>query len=144
MKKTIITFACIFTIAATSFASFPNEKVLKTFNSTFESPREVKWTDHADCYEVSFVQQQVRASVKYDLNGNFISSVRYYAEQQLPANVLCQLKNKYPSKTVFGVTELTSSEDIAYYIKMEDKKNWITVKVNGNGEMETIEKYKKA
>jgi hypothetical protein len=144
MKRVFTSCVCLFLLAATSFAYLPNEKVLKSFESTFSSPKEVKWYEHADYYEVSFVQSEIRATVKYDLDGNFMSSTRYYKEQQLPTNILCKLKKKYADKTIFGVTELTSNDEVNYYIKLEDSKNWITIKVNGNGQMEVFEKYKKA
>jgi len=144
MKRTFTIFAGLFILAATCFAKIPNEKVLKTFKATFSSPSEVKWYDHPDFYEVSFVQADIRSNVKYDLEGNFLSSTRYYKEHQLPTNILCKLKKKYDDKTIFGVTEITNSEEIVYYVKLEDAKNWITVKVNGNGQMELFEKYKKA
>lgn len=142
MKKVITTFAALFMIVA-AFASAPNDKVLKIFNATFISPQEVTWYDHADYYDVSFVQAGIRSSVKYDKEGNFMSSIRYYGEQNLPINVVCQLKKKYASKKVYGVTEVTNSDIINYFVKLEDEKNWITVRVSGNGQMTSIEKYKK-
>jgi hypothetical protein len=144
MKRVIISFSCLFLIAATSLAYVPSEKVLKTFESTFSSPKEVKWYEYPDYYEVSFVQGDVRANVKYNLQGDFLSSTRYYKEQQLPTNILCKLKKKYADKKVFGVTEITNNDDVNYYIKMEDDKNWITIKINANAQMEVYEKYKKA
>lgn len=143
MKKAIVT-ACFFLISATIFAAPPNDKVLKTFHSTFNRARDVRWSDHADYYEVSFVQSQIRATIKYDLNGNFMSSIRYYTKENLPGNILAQIKSRYPDKSIFGITELTGNEEISYFVKLEDKKNWITVKVRGSGEMEIVEKYRKA
>jgi hypothetical protein len=122
----------------------PNEKVLKSFESIFVNASEVKWYDHAKYYEVTFVQEDTRASVKFGNDGNFLSSTRYYKEQHLPTNILWKLKQNYAGKTIFGVTELTNSEEVAYFIKLEDSKHWITLKVNGNGQMEVFEKYKKA
>ena len=144
MKKTSMIFSCLFMLAANAFAYLPNEKVLKSFETIFVNPQEVKWYEHAEYYEVSFVQGDIRANVKFDMEGNFMSSTRYYKEQQLPTSILCKLKKRYPDKNIFGVTELTTSEEVYYYIKLEDDKNWITVKVNGNGQMELTEKYKKA
>jgi hypothetical protein len=143
MKKTIITFVALFLMVA-AFAATPNEKVLKVFKATFISPEEVTWYDYADYYDVSFVQSGIRSSVKYDKEGNFMSSIRYYGEQNLPINIVCQLKKKFADKKVYGVTEMTNADEINYYIKLEDDKNWITVKVSGNGQMTSVEKYKKA
>ena len=144
MKKTIVTFACFVLIGASAFAALPNDKVLQTFNSTFNHAREVRWSDHTDYYEVSFVQSQIRATIKYDLKGNFISAIRYYTKENLPGNILAQIKSRYPDKSIFGITELTGNEEISYFVKLQDKKNWITVKVRGSGGMEIIEKYRKA
>ena len=143
MKKTIITFAAIL-MMATAFAGTPNDKVLKVFNATFISPQDVTWYDHEDYYDVSFLQSGIRSTVKYDKEGNFMSSIRYYGEQNLPINIVFQLKKKFADKKVFGVTEMTNADEVNYYVKLEDDKNWITVKVSGNGQMTSIEKYKKA
>lgn len=144
MKKTLISFASLLLLAATCFARTPNDKVLKSFHTTFLSPKQVKWYEHKDYYEVSFAQASVRANVKYDLEGNFLSSTRYYKEQQLPANILYQIKKKYADKTIFGVTEIANPEEIYYYVKLEDSKRWLTIKVSSNGQIEVFEKFKKA
>jgi hypothetical protein len=143
MKKTITTIAALFMIVA-AFAGTPNDKVLKIFNATFSSPQEVTWYDHETYYDVSFVQAGIRSNVKYDKEGNFLSSIRYYGEQNLPINIVCQLKKKYADKKIFGVTEITNADEVNYFVKLEDEKNWITVKVTGNGQMTSVEKYKKA
>jgi hypothetical protein len=127
-----------------SFANMPNEKVLKAFHATFSTSEEVTWHDYSGYYDVSFIQSGVRTTARYDKKGNFISSIRYYNGQQLPTNIMLKLKKKYADKTIFGVTEITVSEDTCYYIKLENDKNWITVKANPVGLMEVYEKYKKA
>src|SRR3954469_1172062 len=141
MKKFIIATCSLLFISLAAFADSPNEKVLKAFNATFTSPQEVTWYDHDDFFDVTFVQNGVRSNVKYDKEGNFVSSIRYYSEQNLPVNILCQLRKKFGDKKVFGVTEMTSLEEVNYYIKLEDDKSWITVKVSGNGHVESVEKY---
>lgn len=139
-----MSFAGLLLLAVTCFAKAPNDKVLKSFHATFLSPKQVKWYEHKDYYEVSFAQASVRANVKYDLEGNFLSSTRYYKEHQLPANILYQVKKKYADKTIFGVTEVANPEEIYYYVKLEDSKRWLTIKVNSNGQMEVYEKFRKA
>lgn len=144
MKKTFISFASLLLLTATCFAETPNDKVLKSFHTTFISPKQVKWYDHKDYYEVSFAQASVRANVKYDFEGNLLSSTRYYKEQQLPAHILYQVKKRYADKTIFGVTEIANPEEIYYYVKLEDSKRWITIKVSSDGQMELFEKFRKA
>jgi hypothetical protein len=122
----------------------PNDKVLKSFQSTFNSPREVKWFEHKNFYEVSFVQADTRVKVRYDLEGNFVTSTRYYKESELPANIVLKLKKNFAGKEIFGVTEVSDTEEINYFVKLHDNKHWYTVKVNGNGQTELVEKYRKA
>lgn len=150
MKKTFILSALLVIISASSFAFtgindfMPNEKVLKSFNSTFSNAAEVKWFDHPNYYEVSFYHKEIRANVIYDLGGNFLSSTRYYKAQDLPTSILCKLMKKYSDKKIYGVTELTNNDEVNYYVKIEDAKHWLTIKVSGNGQMEVHEKFRKA
>jgi hypothetical protein len=93
---------------------------------------------------VNFKQGEILTKIEYDKEGNFLSSIRYYSEKNLPVNVLVRLQKKYTDKKVFGVTEVTSDNVVEYYIKLEDESNWITVKSNADGNMQVVEKYKKA
>ena len=134
----------MFLLASVSFANpMPNDKILKSFETTFFGTQEVKWYEHPEYAEVSFVQAGIRSNVRYDLQGKFLGSTRYYQEQQLPTNILCKIKNRYQNKNILGVTEITNSDEINYYVKMDDGKHLMTVKLNGNGQMEVYEKYKK-
>lgn len=121
-----------------------NEKLLLSFKQTFPDAQQVKWLEQTDKYTVNFTENGILTKIDYDKDGNFIGSLRYYTEKNLPINILCKLQKKYADKTVFGVTEVTSDSNVEYYIKLQDEKNWITVKSNGDGNMQLVEKYKKA
>ena len=77
------------------------------------------------------------------MEGNFLSSLRYYKEDMLPLSILHQLKKKYSKRSVFGVTELIVGTDVAYFIKLEDEKTWLTVKADQQGNLSVYEKLKK-
>ena len=144
MKKVIL-FACIIMITGSSFASSPkvSEKALKAFNATFKDVENVQWSDAENIYTVKFSQQGISTFVKYDEDGNFISSRRYYGAEQLPVDIRCTLKKKFANKTIFGVTEYTIGDNVNYYVKLEDAKSWITVKVDNMRNFEVTEKYQK-
>ena len=142
-------FALVFclTLTAGAFATDGftiNEKILKSFKQTFPDAEQVKWLEQADRYTVNFRENGILTKIDYDKDGNFISSLRYYTEKNLPINILCRLQKKYADKKVFGVTEMTSDATVEYYIKLEDDQNWITVKSNADGNMQVVEKYRKA
>ncbi|MDO6434328.1 hypothetical protein Q4E93_27200 [Flavitalea sp. BT771] len=147
IQKTLFTLVCFMTLTAGAFATDGftiSEKILNSFKKTFPDAQQVKWLEQADRYTVNFSENGVLTKIDYDKDGNFISSLRYYKEKNLPINILCRLQKKYADKKVFGVTEMTTDAAVEYYIKLEDDENWITVKSNADGNMQVVEKYKKA
>lgn len=143
MKKVIL-FACILFVTGSSFAAAPvSEKALKAFHATFKDAQNVVWSDADNVYTVKFMQQGINTFVRYDEEGNFLSSRRYYQGDKLPVDIQCSLKKKFSNKTIFGVTEYTVDSQVYYYVKMEDAKHWITVKVDNERNMEVTEKYEK-
>jgi hypothetical protein len=144
MKKIFLAVSCFLMLVIPAFSNTPNEKVLKIFQATFLTPEQVKWSEYENYYDVSFIQSGIRSRVKYDKEGNFLSSMRYYGEEHLPINVVSELKKKYADKKVFGVTEITNEDEVTYYVKLEDAKRWYTVKISGNGHILSTEKFWKA
>jgi hypothetical protein len=154
MKKVIL-FACIAMITCSSFANATanapkiSEKVLKAFNATFKNVQDVVWTDtdnknsDVNIYSVKFSQDGINTFVKYDEEGNFLSSRRYYHAEQLPVDIQCMLKKKYSDKTIFGVTEFTVGDNVNYYVKLEGAKTWTTLKIDNARNIEVTEKYQK-
>ncbi|MBO9565882.1 MAG: hypothetical protein J7621_24100 [Niastella sp.] len=143
MKKVLMIICAALLGAAAYAAPDPNEKVLKSFRETFTQAEEVKWDETDDYFTVSFVSAGIRSKVNYDKEGNMLSSIRYYSPQLLPLNIFNKLKKEHQKKNLFGVTEVTSGNDVTYYVKMEDGKHWFTLKVDESGNSMVFEKYKK-
>ena len=146
MKKIIFVLTTMLA-SATLFAATPpvvNQKVLKAFAETFKQPKDVVWHEYENFYEVDFKQGEIKTLVRYDSDGNITGTTRYYFESELPPVITSRLKKKYPERSVYGVTEIYTESDLAYYITMEDEKNWYTVKSNALGNLEQTEKFKKA
>jgi hypothetical protein len=145
MKKyLVILFSVILcSLALAGYSKDVNEKVLKSFKEAFPAAENVRWQAYAEKYIAQFRQNGIRTIVNYDLEGNFLGATRYYTEENLPVNVICKLKKKYPTKNIFGVTEVSTAESIQYYIKLEDESTWTTVQSDADGNSAVIEKYKK-
>jgi len=145
MKKTF--FSLILLLMASIGFSFTspivNEKVLEAFKKTFHNPQEIQWYENDEGYEVRFMSDEINSKVWYDREGNILKTHRYYNEFKLPPFISGKLKKKYPEKTIFGVTEITNEAGVSYYIKIEDEKNWLTIKAYAQGYLEVIEKYRK-
>lgn len=142
MKKVSAMMICVL-LAAGAFAFDPNERVLKAFNETFSSATEVRWEEYPSYFTVSFVNSGIRTKVNYDKEGKMLSSLRYYASQYLPLNIINKIGSENPTKKIFGVTEVTHEGAVVYYIKLEDKTHWYTLKVDVDGNSQQTEKYRK-
>lgn len=147
IRKTFFFALCMLVFSAGAFATKEyniSDKLLKTFKQTFPDAQQVVWSEQGDKYTVNFRQNDILSKVEYDKDGNFLNSLRYYTEKNLPVNILCRLQKKYADKTIFGVTEVTNDSSVEYYIKLEDANNWLTVHSNSEGALQVVEKYKKA
>ena len=147
IKKTFFTALCLLVFSAGAFATKEysiSDKMLQTFKQTFPDAQQVVWAEQGDKYIVNFRQADILTKVEYDRDGNFLNSLRYYSEKNLPVTILCRLQKKFPDKTVFGVTEVATDSSVEYYIKLEDATQWITVRSNIDGNLQVVEKYKKA
>ena len=145
MKKQLLLIACLSGILSIGFFSAKAEisqKALQAFHLVFANAKHVKWSEYPDHYFVSFSQNDVLVKASYDRDGNLLSTLRYYNEQRLPLNILYQLKNRFPEKTINIVTEVSDTEGTVYFIQLKDEKGWMTVKADQNAEMEITDKFR--
>ncbi len=146
MKKLFSLFYSLI-IGIFSFALPPrnvNEKLLETFKESFPKAEQVNWKELPETYIVNFVEDGIRSVIVYEKDGTFISSTRYYFEQNLPYYLLVNIKKKYPEKKIFGIIEVSTPTGISYFIKMEDHSVWTTFKMDSDGNLTLVEKLKKA
>jgi acyl-CoA synthetase (AMP-forming)/AMP-acid ligase II len=145
MKKLII-FTCLFAALSATASNPPevSEKVLKAFSETFMKATEVVWHEVQNLYEASFKQSEVISRAIYDQDGNLLRTTRYYSQENLPINILTKLQKRFAGKSVYGVTELSTDDEVSYHITMQDEKNWYIIKADNWGDLELEKKYKKA
>jgi len=145
MKKLII-LTCLFAALNTAASNPPevSEKVLKAFNETFMKATDVVWHETQNLYEASFKQSEIITRAIYDTDGNLLRTTRYYSQEDLPVNILTNVKKKYAGKSIFGVTEISTEDEVTYHITLQDEKNWYVVKANNWGNLELSKKYRKA
>jgi hypothetical protein len=119
-----------------------NEKLLKAFRDAFPLAEKVDWKDNGEHYFVHFRENAVLSEIEYDHEGNFVKSERYSKSVSLlPLHLSWELRKKFPDKTVFGITETNTDAETYYYIKLEDGKEWMTVKGSVDGNLVVIEKF---
>src|ERR1700682_397314 len=140
MKTKLAGLFCVFVLYAQMHAlagngpATINEKVIKAFQAAFPLAEKVDWNESGDHYFVHFRDHEILSEIEYDHEGNFIASERYYKSVDLlPLHLAWELHKKFPNKTVFGITETNTESETYYYVKLEDNKEWITLKGSTDG-----------
>lgn len=148
MKKII--FVCLVAIVSvtTVFAipkSWVNEKVLKVFHEAFPEVKQPAWYTFDNYYEVYFANpDNTSCRIDYSPDGIVLSTTRYYTEQNLSPVIRAKVCEKYPGKKIFGITEVSNSENVTYHIILEDDKYWYNVSSNSTGIIKLDKKLDKA
>lgn len=132
MKK-VLTIAAALLLTATAVYAEPETKMEKSFNEMFPNAAQVKWHQDAGGYLVSFTQAGMQVKIIYSNKGKFIQSLRYYSEKDLPTNILMAVKNKYQGETIYGVTELTTANEVTYHITLAGKDAPQSITAYSNG-----------
>jgi hypothetical protein len=149
MKKLLALIAVV-GLGFQSFAFDPvNEKLLESFKTSFPNAEQVKWQELPAIFVVSFVEENIRARAYYDKDGELVQLIRYYKDTQLPFAVLHAIQKQFSGKTIFGVIEVTSADskktvETTYHVKLEDGRNWTTVRIDMSGNAVVTQKLRKA
>jgi len=146
MKKILCLAVLLASLGATA-ATPPeiSEKVLKAFKETFSTAENVSWSEFENkTCQANFNQSEIIVKAMFDNDGNLLETMRYYGEKNLPINVLAKVKKRYAEKEIFGVTELISETEVAYYITLKDEKNWIIIKSDPYANLQQTDKFKNA
>ncbi len=145
MKKYL--FLIYLLVAGFSVLAFPptiNEKLLKSFQQSYPHAIQVNWQELVETYAVYFEQDGIKATNIYKKDGSFVRSTRYYQEANLPYYLIAAIKEKFPEKKIYCVTEISTPNEISYFIKLEDAKTWRTIQADGDGNITVLEKFNKA
>ena len=111
------------------------KKVLKVFATSFPEVQETTWYNYDTYYSVYFKNTDgSKCRIDYDPEGNIMSTTRYYSAEALSPFIRAKVKRKIsPGKKIFGVTEVSSADELAYHIVLEDEKNWYNIKSDAIG-----------
>jgi len=148
MKKLFILFSALL-LSFSLLARDPEDKLIKTFNTSFPKAEHVQWYELPKAWVVNFVAEGIRSRVVYLKDGKVTEFTRYYFESNLPFLIHSRIKDAYPGKKIFGVVEVSIMTENSnttrqeYFVKLEDEKSWMTVKSDIEGNLTVTEKYKK-
>ena len=146
MKKYLVLLIALLAgiLSSAAVADNVNEKLLRSFKETYPNAKQVTWNEMPGTYIVNFVENGIRARIIYERNGVYQSSLRYYGEEHLPPYLVFYIKNNFPEKKIFGITEVSTASSINYVVKMEDDRLYTTIKIDPDTRWEYVEEFVKA
>lgn len=142
MKK--IALLLSFSVLTVMLHATVNEKVLKAFQQMFPTIENPQWFEYDDGDVAYFDMGRVKCRIKYDFDGKMMSVRRDYYQESLCPFIRAAVQEKYPGKQIYGVTEITSSEEMTYYIILQDDKHWYHVHSDALGNVYMDKKLQKS
>ncbi len=116
-----------------------NTKAVNDFNNRFGKSAGNWWVSNKNGFTSYFKEGGFTNRVCYDIKGNWKYSMIYYNESKLPKDVRAAVKSVYYDMAINLVEEVQTKDGKVYVVQLEDKATIRIVKVNDEGEMETVQ-----
>lgn len=144
MKKFLFYLLLIGAVSV-AFATPPvSEKVMKQFKVAFPTVEDARWFENNDHFDVYFEKEETKYNIRYDRNGKIVSTRNYYPGTKLCPFIKSKVTEKFAGKSIFGVTEITTCNEMYYVVVLEDEDNWTNIHADAIGQLTVLEKLKKA
>jgi hypothetical protein len=136
MKRSTVLAALLLTLCTTySFATPANggDAATRTyFSRDFQNAQLISTQDYSTFTKVTFKMNDVVMFAFYNLNGELLAVTRNIVSNQLPVNLLTNLKKHYGDKWITDLFEFSGNEQNCYYISLENADSKTTLRSNGN------------
>jgi hypothetical protein len=147
MKKRILTMALLLTLSISSiFANTVegvSQKVMNSFKSEFSDARDVKWETAKEFVKATFKLHEQVMFAYYSIDGEQLAVSRNIVSNQLPLNLLADLKRNYTGFWISDLFEMATKGDTAYYMTVENGDYSIVLKSNGSSGWDVYKRDKK-
>ncbi|SMO84118.1 hypothetical protein [Solitalea koreensis] len=134
------------TVASSSNSTIVNEKITKSFESTFGKEKEniadAKWYEINKRYLVKFIMNDLNNQALYSKNGKLIYHIVYGYEDNLPANVKSMVNPQYSQYDITAAINVKQNNRDIWMVNFEDSKKYVLVQVENNEMQETQKFYK--
>lgn len=119
-----------------------NVNAVRDFSRTFKNAAAVKWVKNENGASVYFEADGVKMRSSYNTKGKKEYTLKYYDESQLPSDIRHLVRSTYYDYRIVIATEVERNEHVSYLVKMENDKEYLTIKVD-DGELSVFEKTTK-
>jgi len=148
MKKLILAWAVMLIAGLTSAFANKSEDINRyaqaSFRHDFSSAKDVVWQEQKDFIKATFTLNDQVMYAYYNRQGDFMGVMRHVLSNQLPLNLLMDLKKNYLSDYwISDVIEMSTDGQTKYYVSLENGDQTLILKSDGSGEWRGHKTFKK-
>jgi hypothetical protein len=116
----------------------------RNFMKQYKNVADARWVISGNgLLAAYFTEAGITCRRYYNRKGVYEYMIRYYKEDKLHRSIRHLVRSQYYDFTISQVTEVSRSGNVAYFIDLEDKVSWKTIRVFDN-EMEVVDEFLKS
>jgi hypothetical protein len=120
----------------TGFINNVNPRAARNLLKTYNNANNILWKIDDQEITAYFTKGDVHVKVRYDKDGNRISTKKVYSENKLDRYIsFIAKKGLGKDFSIFLVTEINIGDNKIYEITLQNKSNWCVVKILENREV---------
>ena len=96
-----------------------------------------------DRIDYVFKDNLLLTALQHNGGGGYPRTWRYYYEQDQTNKVMNRLKERFPSKQVYGAVEVAFRNTYVFEVLMQDKKRWYVYHVDTLGAIHLKKRFRK-
>ena len=116
-----------------------NINAARDFKKKYKNATDVKWVKNENGASVYFTNDGVKMRASYNAKGKKEYTLSYYDETKMDADLRRLVRSSYYDHNIVIVTEVIRNNQLYYLVKMENEKEYLTLKVTDE-EMTVFEK----
>jgi hypothetical protein len=148
MKKMILSLAAVLIMGFGAFATGNNGTVSQqardAFKKDFSTASNISWEQKDNFIKATFSLNGQILCAYYNTNGDLQAVVRNIISDQLPLNLLADLRKEYADYWITDLFEISADGQTTYYATVENSDKKIVLKSEDTSSWEVYSKEKKA
>lgn len=146
MKNVILSAILAVTVLTSAFATGENKissVVLNSFKAEFKNVTNVSWSSKTGYSKAAFILNDRQMEVFYDENGYVVARSKNIALDELPVSAKRAFAKRYGGYNVTEAIQFDGINEQAYYLKAENGKESIILKVGETCQLSFFQKERK-
>jgi hypothetical protein len=147
MKQIILSLATVMMMGFSAFASgkdgVVSQQTRDAFKKDFATAHDISWEQKDNFLRATFTLNGQILTAYYSTNGDLQAVVRNIISDQLPLNLLTDLKKDYSDYWITDLFEMSTEGQTTYYVTVENSDKKIVLKSDNISSWDVYSKEKK-